>query len=138
MIASELIMFEDMIGQTLTLCENDYENYYTFEPLSKIKNYSIAGAVGLSGEIYTKTFSANPAQVLFENELTLNLETGLFVNFKTIVAQASLGIGQTRATTKNLLQAFSKPSANDRQIKTFGCFYDFQKRVFFYERLYFL
>lgn len=133
--SSELNIAEKIFNQGLFRGADADKDYYTFEPLTKVKSYSLAGATGIGGEIYKKTYSGSLWEVLSINELTLNLKTGLITDINTITDTERLKASQTRFSANRLLQAFAR-TADGKQIKTFGAFFDVGRGIYFYDRVY--
>jgi hypothetical protein len=131
--ASDITFLETLFGVEMV----KMDGFYTFEPLSRVGDFSIAGAV-INAVPYTMTFSGSPSDVLFANKLALDLSTGFFVPFTSITATYELASNNKIFASRHLLQAYCRIVGSALPIKSFTAFYGFNSGIYSYDRLEFL
>jgi hypothetical protein len=126
--AAQIALMESIYGVELV----KMNGFHTFEHLSKVGDYSIAGAT-IDGITYNKTYAGKPEDVLLENKLTFDLAKYAVVSFLTIISTETLASDQLKFASKYLLQAYSV--INKQKIKSFTAFYDFNEMFYSYDKL---
>ena len=78
------------------------DNYFTFAPLAEAPDFSIVGLAYL-GAVTTKTFAGRPWDVMRENNLVYNFNTGLVVPIASITQVVKLSLAGTYWVSPGLI-----------------------------------
>lgn len=106
------------------------KNIFTFSKLAGAPFYSIKGNQYL-GATAKKTFEGNPWDVMRENELVYNFNTGLVVDMNTISQAVSIVQVGSYYTSSGLILPSSRMESGDR-VTDYTARYSFETSRFLY------
>lgn len=109
------------------------EDFFTFQALLEVEDYSIENTVLSSGAVYSKTFASSPEEVLFINKLTYDLESDKILPSDIIQHNNTYGIDQFKLGSKYLIQAYSK--IENKKVISFSGYYNFDEGFFSYDKV---
>lgn len=98
-------------------------NHYTFESLQAAKKYSIKGNQYL-GALATKTFEGEPWEVMRQNGLAYNFNTGLVVPINSITQAIKIATGVNYMLSNGLILPGSLTDGGNR-VKEYSAWYLF-------------
>ena len=96
--AGEVSDFSSLFGLEL----EPVDNYFTFAPLADAPDFSLAGKTYL-GAATTKTFAGPPWEVMRENSLVYNFNTGLVVPIAQITQAIQISLAGTYWVSPGLI-----------------------------------
>lgn len=79
-----------------------FDNYFTFAPLAEAPDFALAGLPYLEATT-TKTFAGRPWDVMRENNLVYNFNTGLVVPITSITQAVKLSLAGTYWVSPGLI-----------------------------------
>lgn len=123
--------FSSLFGLGLARLKDNF----TFEPLAGADDYCISGQNYL-GAACSKTFSGDPSEIFFENNLVYNFNTGLVVQKASITTLVDIPQAGNWFLSSGLILPGSVTKSGDK-IKSYTCHFSFDTMRFRYSEVQF-
>ena len=131
-VAGEASRFVSRFGLDL----EPVDNYFTFSGLEEAPDFALAGLPYLDA-VTTKTFAGRPWEVMRENELVFNFDTGLVVPIATITQMFNYSLAGNYWVSNGLILPGSLTDEGKR-VTDYAAWFSFDTLKFKYSEVLFV